>query len=143
MSIEDAPHFVLQAKELAAWIEKQGTDRWWNVDGDPLLTGRLDFPCPGDELAAELRKIDRLLLVQDKQKRSNATGQEIHGDEIDTVVDRLENNVQITGNRKPHWLKDRLLYLCWKGSRNEWLLVEDEETTERTQDDLAHASKKG
>jgi len=143
MSIKDEPHFELQSDELASWIEKQGADRWWNVDGDPLLTGRITFPCPGDELAAELKRIHRPLLVQDKQKRPEAKGQEIKVDGVDGVVDRMENNVHVTGDKKPTWLKDRLLYLCWKGSGIEWLLVEDEETTEKSQTDLTQAAKQG
>ena len=29
----------------------------------------------------------------------------------------------------PPWSEDRILYLCWKGSTEEWLLAEDSETT--------------
>jgi hypothetical protein len=94
-------------------------------------------------LAAELRKIDRSLLVQDKQKRPDATGQEIKSEDVDSVVDRMENNMRVTSDKKPSWLKDRLLYLCWKGSQIEWLLVEDEETTEKSQSDLAQANRQG
>jgi hypothetical protein len=45
MAIPDEPYFRLPARELAAWIEQQGADTWWNVDGDSILTGRLSFPC--------------------------------------------------------------------------------------------------
>src|SRR5438094_670211 len=41
MSLRDEPHNKIASSELAAWLEQQGTDRWWTVDGDPLLTGRL------------------------------------------------------------------------------------------------------
>ena len=27
----------------------------------------------------------------------------------------------------PAWSGDRVLYLCWKGSTNDWLLTEDSE----------------
>jgi hypothetical protein len=68
LGISFSPHYAISSAELGAWIAEQGTDRWWNVDGDPLLTGSLSFPCPGDELAEELRRIDRLLLVRNLTK---------------------------------------------------------------------------
>ena len=68
-SIQEGPHYEIQSSELAAWLEQQGVDLWWNVDGDPLLTGRLTFPCPADELSAELRKLNRALLVQAPEGR--------------------------------------------------------------------------
>ncbi len=37
----------------------------------------------------------------------------------------------------PARTNDRLLYLCWQGSDEEWLLVEDLETTENSRSDLA------
>ena len=141
MSIRDEPHYEVPAAELAAWVEQQGPDRWWNVDGDPLLTGRLTFPCPGDELAEELRRVNRPLLIQDKQRRPEAKGQPIGRAELDAVADRLGNNVPITGE-KPAWVNDRLFYLCWKGSPHEWLLVEDEETTAQNRADVAAAEEK-
>ena len=58
MGIPDEPYYTVPAGELAAWIEQQGDDTWWNVDGDSILTGILSFPSPGDELAAELRRIN-------------------------------------------------------------------------------------
>ena len=63
MSIRDEPFYTLPAGELAAWIEQQGGDTWWNVDGDSILTGKLSLPSPGDELAEEIRRINRLLLL--------------------------------------------------------------------------------
>lgn len=136
MSIPNEPHYEIAATELAAWIEKQGADRWWNVDGDPLLTGRLMFPCPGDELAAELRRINRPLLVLDKHKSPDAKGQPITHEQLDALVGRLGENVQIS-EPLPSWVADRLFFLCWKGRADDWLLVEDEETTERIRADVA------
>jgi hypothetical protein len=62
MSIQSEPHFEVSSSEMATWIEKQGTAVWWNVDGDPLLTDRVAFPCPGDEFAEVLRRVDQRLL---------------------------------------------------------------------------------
>ncbi len=87
MGIRDEPYYTVPAGELAAWIEQQGDDTWWNVDGDSILTGILSFPSPGDELAEELRRISRLLLVQDPQKRREARGQEVNRTALDGLVD--------------------------------------------------------
>ncbi len=128
MSIQDKPHYELPASALATWIEQQGADRWWSVDGDPLLTGLISFPCPGDELAAELRRIDRPLLVFDRTRNPAAKGQVIDAGKLDELVDRLGDD-STTANR--------LLYLSWKHSDEDWLLVEDRETTESTREEAA------
>jgi hypothetical protein len=133
MSIQDEPHFELPASALANWIERQGVDRWWSVDGEPFLTRLMPFPCPGDELAAELRRIDRPLLVFDKSRNPEARGQVIGEDKLDELVDRLGDDVT-TANR--------LLYLSWKGSDEPWLLVEDRETTESTRAETAAQGEK-
>jgi hypothetical protein len=128
--IRGGPHYELPSAELAAWMEEQGPDRWWSVDGDSLLTGRMTFPCPARNLAAELRKIGRPLLVQAKKDDTSARGQVISKDKIEGVTDAFANNVHmITGGEKPSDSEDRVLYLCWKGSTEEWLLAEDSETT--------------
>ncbi|MFO0929604.1 MAG: hypothetical protein U0736_21670, partial [Gemmataceae bacterium] len=75
MSIRAEPHVTVSSAALAEWLERQGVDRWWTVDGDPLLTGRLSFPCPADELAAELRRVNRTLLVQDRRQPPLGRGQ--------------------------------------------------------------------
>ena len=137
MSIQSEPHFEVPSGELAAWIEKQGPTVWWNVDGDPILTGRLAFPCPGDEFAEALRKINRPLLIQDPKKREDAVGQVITAADLDSVADMLGSNVQYKGE-KPFWADDRIFYCCWKGSDIEWLLTEDRETSKSNErDELA------
>jgi hypothetical protein len=137
MNLRDEPHYKISSSELAAWLEGQGTDRWWNVDGDPLLTGRLSFPCPADELAAELRRIKRTLLVQDRRKPPKGCGEEVVAQDLDALATRLEEDVQTNGT--PPWANDRLFALCWEDGADEWLLVEDEETTERSREDAAAA----
>jgi hypothetical protein len=132
--IQSRPHYELPADELAAWLEAQGNDRWWSVDGDPLLTGRLDFPCPADELAAELRQIGQPLLVQARIEDKGATGQRIGRDKLDTVAEKIADNLHvIREGQLPAWSGDRLLYLCWKGSINDWLLCEESEAAEQMQ----------
>ncbi len=136
MSIQNEPHYELPAAALAEWIDHQGADRWWNVDGDPLLMSHLSFPCPGDELAAEFRRIGRPLLLLDRQKRPESRGQQIGWEQLDALAGRLGENVT-TGGPKPTWTEDRVFVLCWKGSDEEWLLVEDKETTESSEGDAA------
>jgi hypothetical protein len=120
MSIQEEPHYELPSTELAKWIEHQGLDRWWNVDGDSLLPIRLSLPCPADELVAELRFLNRPLLVADKDKNPGAEGQRVSAKDLDQLVDhwsRLEG---------PNSVYDRHFYLCWKNKpKEEWLLLED------------------
>ncbi len=65
MGLRDEPHYQIEPSKLADWLESQGTDIWWSVDGDRFLTGRISFPCPADELASLLRQVNRPLLVRD------------------------------------------------------------------------------
>lgn len=134
-SIQDGPHFEIHSSELGRWVEQQGTDRWWNVDGDPLLTGRLTFPCPADELAAELRALDRPLLVQ--AKSAEARGQSIDHTQLDGLVARFFEVVHAQDRQYPPWAGDRFFYLCWKGAPHEWVLAEDSVTTRENQADVA------
>lgn len=138
MSIQAGPHYEIPSSELALWLEQQGDDRWWNVDGDPLLTGRLPFPCPADELALELRKINRPLLVQAKQGDARAKGQVINAAELGELIAGLGENMQGSPTL-PDWTRDRFLYLCWKGKHSEWLLAEDSATTQQMHDEVAKA----
>jgi hypothetical protein len=132
--IRSRPHYEIPSAELATWLEEQGKHRWWNVDGDPLLTGRMTFPCPAAELAAELRAIGRPLLIQAKKDDTGAKGQVISKEKLNAVVERFAGSLQVSGGgRTLQSGGDRLLYLCWKGTSNEWLLAEDSETTEQMQ----------
>jgi hypothetical protein len=75
---------------------------------------RLEFPAPPDELATEIRHIDRPLFVADPNK--TGSGEEITADEINQVLDSDE------------WGHRRLM-LQWKGAKEDWLLVQDEAGT--------------
>ena len=126
--IRAGPHYEISSTELAAWLEENGEDRWWNVDGDPLLTGRLSFPCPADELVAALLKIDRALLVRAKKNDNAAKGQLIGKAKLDQLVERIATEGQLPDHYNLQ-SGDRVVYLCWKGLPREWLLVEDCQTT--------------
>jgi hypothetical protein len=132
--IRSGPHYEIAAAELAAWLEAKGEDRWWSVDEDPLLAGRLELPCPADELAAELRRISQPLLVQAKKEDVEAEGQIITKEKLDSVAGRLADSLHLIGKGElPPWSDDRQLYLCWKGSTNDWLLSEDSEAARQMQ----------
>jgi hypothetical protein len=89
-------------------------------------------------LAAELRRIARPLLVQAKKDDTSAHGQPIGKDKIEAVTDRFANNIHmIRESEEPPGAEDRILYLCWKGSTEEWLLSEDSETTALMTADVA------
>lgn len=129
-SIQAGPHYEVQSTELAKWLEEQASHSWWNVDGDPLLTGRVPFPCPTDELAAELRKIDRPLLIQAPQSELEANGQSIDSGKIGALVSYLKDNLHTTVTL-PEWADDRFFYLSWKSLPNEWMLTEDSVTAKQ------------
>jgi hypothetical protein len=138
--IRSGPHFEVAADTLAKWLEKQGQDQWWSVDGDPLLTGRLDFPCPGNELAIELMKIGKPLLVQARKEDATAKGQVITIEGLNEVVGTLADNLHSSrAGQLPGWSGDRILYCCWKGSTNDWLLSEDSEAGRWMAGDQAQA----
>ena len=117
MSTKEQPHYTLGAAHLAQWLEDQGSDSWWTVDGDPVLTERVSFPCPGDELAAAVRTYGKDLLLRDKDDRSDARGQSIDEAQLESLAYR-------EGDRG-----DRVFQFAWKNdpNDNDWNLVEDKE----------------
>lgn len=138
-TIQEGPHYELASSELARWLQERAPQTWWNVDGDPLLTGRMSFPCPSDELATELRHINRPLLVQASKTDANAKGQAINADGIPSVK-RWLGDVKSAGP-PPEGVNDSFFYLCWKGSPHEWLLAEDSETAKQFAGDTASRVK--
>jgi hypothetical protein len=124
-SIQTGRHFEIASSELAKWLEERAPDSWWNVDGDPLLTGRLSIPCPTDELASELREINRPMLVLAKDD-PDAKGQVIDASKLGPLT-RFAGNLNAPGSL-PSWVNDRFFDLCWKGSPRVWLLIEDSES---------------
>jgi hypothetical protein len=133
MSIRERPHYEIATSELADWIEQQGFNTWWAIDGDTFLSSRVPTPCRGDELAAILRRASRYLLISTRD--ASANGQTITRRDLDRVVDHLGNLYPVAPSLpKPDWAKDRCFWLCWKGEEIEWLLTEDSAATEAFRD---------
>lgn len=107
-------HYLLDAKELARWLLAQG-DLWWTVDGDPLLTSRIIFSCPADELAEELRRIDRPLELFHAAAPAPPPVRWVTCADLDRLAD-TENN-----------LHERTFLLRWQGDEEAWLLSEDKD----------------
>jgi hypothetical protein len=131
MSIPEWSHYYeVSADSLADWIERQGTDKWWVIDGDNYLSSRVMSPCPTAALVRVLRQVNRSLLVQTLEPQ--ATGQVVGPDKLDQLTDRLGEDFYKTINPdlpKPTWVDDRCLWLCWKGQNDEWMLAEDSQAT--------------
>ena len=118
-------YFEIPAREVARWLDDQGNDCWWRADGDPLLMGRLNFPCPGSEMAKELRRINKPLLLDDKNK--DAQGQLISAKDLDRLVCQFGTK---PADETPEEYRDRWFYLCWKDDGQDWVLTEDKTAAE-------------
>lgn len=114
------PHYIISSAELAIWIENQ-RDLWWYVDGDPLLMSKLDFSCPSDELAAELKKHDSNLMVFDGSEASPANGETITADALGNLAN-TDNNYGAR-NFLMSWVNK-------SGEVAQWLLAEDPNAVE-------------
>ena len=115
--LQSKPHFTISAEDMAAWIDDQPTI-WWFVVGDPTLTSRVDFPCPGDELSSMLRQIGRNILVYDKSPTSQAHGELIDANRLDSLADIDTPKAE------------RTFLLAWQGDDAEWILCEDKDATD-------------
>ena len=114
MSVHERPHFVVKPAELAKWLDQE-PETWWMVDGDPRLTGQVDFPCPSEELSDALRHYKKDLFLYPVEPISTGpkpAGQVIGRERLDELADR--NNPQ----------KRRTFLLTWSDRQDEWLLVE-------------------
>jgi hypothetical protein len=139
MSVLERPHYEVSSIELAAWIEHQGAEIWWCVDGDRLLIWRLCFPCLAAKLAAELRAINQPLLVVDHTGRTpEPSGQQIGMERLDSLVSRPSDRIELKQGRAT-WPEYRVLHFSWKGLEEEWLLVEDKATTDRVRKETQHS----
>jgi hypothetical protein len=140
MSLRDEPHYQVASSDLADWLERQGTDIWWSVDGDPSLIWRISLPCPADVL----RRINRPLLVRDLNNAPMARGQNITARELNQLVSYFGDDVPcaVSGPR-PGEEEDRVFYLAWPDRGDEWMLIEDRRTTEEERREAALVRDQG
>jgi hypothetical protein len=116
MSVLERPHYVIKPAELAKWLDEEEPDTWWIVDGDPRLMGKVDFPCPSDELSDALRGYQKDLFIYPVKPTATGSlpaGQTIEGQSLGALFEQ--------DNPK----KRRTALLSWSDRReDEWLLVE-------------------
>jgi hypothetical protein len=114
MSPHERPHYVIKPSEIAKWLDREpGT--WWIVDGDPRLTGEVDFPCPSGELSEALRRYDKKLFLFPAEP--NSTGPKPAGQEIDS--ERLND---LSDRDTPYGA--RTFLLSWPDRDEDWILTE-------------------
>jgi hypothetical protein len=82
--------------------------------------------------------------VRDLSNAPTARGQQVTARELDKLVGRAGDEIQLTGSRpRPAWLNEREFYLAWPDGSDEWMLIEDGETTEAERRDAALARDSG
>jgi len=99
---------------LADWLEQQGSESWWSVDGDPTLEQSVNFPCDSDTLADDLRARKELLLVGVPEDAAWSGDAISSAEDLDAAVQTDEH-----GNR--------VLELRWsqQSYAQRWILCED------------------
>jgi hypothetical protein len=116
---KNLPRLELSSTVLAEWLERQDPDLWWLVDGDPVLTGTLSFPCPGDVLAGELRRINQpLLLIPPESAELDPGKRPVSSHDLDDPVYLQEKG------------DDRTFSFRWARSPSpgDWMLIEDRDS---------------
>ena len=105
------PYYRIKAEELADWLDGQPA-AWWIVDGDPVLTSRVDFPCPSEELSAESPRVAKPLRLFDPRTDSTAHGEAVRVEQLEDIADTDNNS------------RAKTYLLCWDGDDDQWLLAE-------------------
>ena len=106
------PFYTINSNDLANWL---GTlpNSWWVVDGDPVLMSYVNFPCPTEELTAELRRINKPLRVFDPRKESQAHGESIPSEQLAQIADTCNKS------------RVKTYLFSWEDDDLQWLLAED------------------
>ena len=106
------PYYTIGAADLAQWLAQQ-PNCWWNVDGDPVLTSLVDFPCPSGEIAEAVGKLERTARVFDPREDAHPNGEPIDPKQLNELAN-TENNSHA-----------RTFLLRWESGEVQWLLAED------------------
>jgi len=109
--------FRMPPARLADWLEDQGPDLWWTVDGDDYLLGTITLPTTAHLLAARFREVKKTLIVLDPLNRWSGPIEPENFD-LNLIADS-DNATQ-----------ERVLCMRWDDERYpaEWLLCEDKFT---------------
>lgn len=108
----DMPHYSLKSSTLIEYLAAN-PEKWWSVDGDHTFECSLCFPCPSDEIIAEIRESDDFWLL-DFTPGSLAAGEIATVATFDLIADTNNNGKHET------WALSR------KNSKERWLLMEDD-----------------
>ncbi len=114
MSVLERPRYLIKPTDLAQWLDQE-PETWWMVDFDPRLTGRVDFPCPSEELSDALRAYHKDLFVYPADPDAmepRPSGQPIGCERLDELFDREG----VEGRRT--------LLLSWSDRGDWWVLSE-------------------
>lgn len=117
MSIREHTYYQVTSDTLSRWLENQSDHSMWSVDGDPILTGLMNFPCLASDLANEIQRLNKSLLVYaDSPLPNHDLGQGLSVDDLDCIAIREEGN--------------RVFQFCWEQGSPEidWLMIEDQES---------------
>ncbi len=107
----------IPSRKLAEWLDGQ-PGSWWNVDGDPLLTSEVDFPCPNEELAEALRRHNNDITIFASKSAKSNVGADMDSLDLDDLTDTEDPR------------QEKTFLAAWKGSDIKWLLSEDKEMAE-------------
>jgi len=118
MSQSQLHHYTIAPDVLADWLEQQGDDRWWLVDGDRFFQGRVSMPCPSGTLAAALRKIQQPLVVIAEQPIPGISKESVSAKDFERFAYRTQGRTDVE------------FHMAWKGQSGTWWLVEDTETAQ-------------
>lgn len=127
MDTQQGMYVPVAVRVLADWLDRE-PDLYWTVDGDRKLATKIGSPCPGDELAGVLRTIDQALWVFDRRQPSSAKQKSVDVSQLDELVETEE-------------LHTRVLQFHWEDSPDEWILIEDEETSDSINREAASQSE--
>lgn len=123
--IRTKPHYEIHSTEVADWIEQQPKHHWWRVRSEPLMVDRKSYPCPPDDMARELRLVNRPLLILARPEDLDAKGQVITKDKLDQIARCSWEKFGGNGPRTWKGANDRFFPYCWKHSPYEGELEED------------------
>jgi hypothetical protein len=119
-------HYDIDVGELAAWLEAQGRDRLWAIDGEHDIAGEISVPCTAEDLAQALRRHAGTVRVYASPE--NEPAGPLNRQNLESVAEH-------DGDARAF----RLAWTDGESAGDSWDLVEDTIAAESmSQDDLPH-----